>query len=108
MAQLAVDLTALHPGIRQKMHELLTNENAYALVQAKIRQAQIAKRNREQAPRSMEGVGGQVVALDPYFSSYFKMKYGTDPIHDPEFRRWLKRSTSSRGGPASGRRRVMR
>lgn len=91
MAFLTADLSNVPPAVRQRMHEILTNENAMALVQAKIRQQQAAKFVRDQRPRSIDGIGGVSMTVDPYFENYFRMKYGTSPVEDPHFRAWLKR-----------------
>jgi hypothetical protein len=87
---MTVNLTALPGAVRDKLKEVLTSENAAAMVQAKIRQQQAAKFVRDCQPRSMDGIGGMEMTIDPYWIAYFKCKYGTDPTVDRDFRRWLK------------------
>ena len=91
MALFPVNLTRLPPAVRQRMHEIFTEKNAAAMVRAQIRQAQAAKFVRDHQPRSMDGLGGMEMTIDPYWISYFKHMYGTDPTHDTDFRAWLKR-----------------
>ena len=91
MAIMAVNLSALPTAVREAMHKLCTTDNAMDMVKARIRQTQLAKFMRDHPPRFKEGFGAQTMAIDPFWLSQFKMQFGTDPFHDPDFRRWLKR-----------------
>lgn len=91
MAFLTADLTGLSTAMRERVHKVCTDENAFAMMQAKLRQARAAKFVRDFQPRSVEGMGGMGMVVDPYWLTYFKATYGTDPVQDPEFRAWLKR-----------------
>lgn len=87
----AVDLTELPLNLRRRMHQVLTDRNAFELVQAKIRQQKIAQFYHQNRPRSLEAIGGLETAIDPYWVQYFRMKYGEDIWEDPNFRDWLKK-----------------
>jgi len=86
---MAVDLTEVPARVRQKMHQVLTDRNAFELMQAKIRQEKIAQFYHQNRPRALEGIGGLTTAIDPYWVNYFRMKYGDDIWNDPAFKPWL-------------------
>ena len=91
MPMLPVDLSALPAGVRKRMHEILSDQNAMEIVKAKIRQRQIAQFHHQNRPRAMDGIGPKVMAVDPYFVSYWRMKQGADCWDDPDFVKWLAR-----------------
>ncbi len=87
---LSTDLTALPNVVRQRMHQLLTEENGMAALQAKIRQQQIAKFYHDNPPRARDGVGGMQMSMDPYWLNYWRWKLGTERVgQDPEVRKWI-------------------
>lgn len=86
---LATDLTELPAAVRQRMHQLLTEENAMQALQAKIRQQRIAQFYHNHTPRSMDGMGGQVMAMDPYWVNYFRWVLGQKWTQDLEARKWV-------------------
>lgn len=86
---IAVDLTELPLAVRARMHEVLTSEHAAQIVQAKMRQQRIAQFYHQNQPRSIEGVGGQDMAVDPFWIGYFNMMHGRQIWEDPDFKKWL-------------------
>lgn len=88
---IGVDLTELPAAVRKRMHEILTDENAREMVQARIRQEKIARFYHDNRPRAMDGIGEKVMAVDTYWVSYFRMQYGADIWEDPDFEKWLRR-----------------
>jgi hypothetical protein len=87
---LAVDLTRLPKGIRDNIHRVCTDDNAMAAMHAKVRQQQIAKFYHDNTPRSMDGIGGQVMAMDPYWLNYFRWQLGTEAVQqDSDIKKWI-------------------
>lgn len=88
---MTLDTTELPASTRAALHKVCTDENAVALMQAKLRQRKCAEFWHRNGSRSLEGFGAQTMSIDPYFLTYFKMKERTDPCHDPDFAKWLMR-----------------
>jgi hypothetical protein len=86
---LGVDLTELPKAIREKIHRVCTDENAAKLVQAKLRQEQIAKFYRDHPPRAIEGVGGLTMSYDSYWINYFR--WLTGETSDDEIKKWMSK-----------------
>lgn len=86
-----VDLTDLPMDVRQSLKAVLTNEHAAEIVQARIRQQQIAKFYHQNKPRAIEGLGAHEMAVDPFWIGYWNMKMGRQVWADPDFRKWLCR-----------------
>lgn len=86
---LAVDMTELPASVRAHMHKVLTEEHSVEIMQAKLRQRRMAQFYHNHEARSIDGIGGQTMAIDPYWVGYFNMKYGRDSMGDPEFKQWL-------------------
>ena len=88
---LTLDATELDNRTRQALHRVCTDDNAYKLAMAKIRQAKAAEFWHKNRSRSIDGVGAMELCIDPYFVTYFRQKYGTEITSDKDFRRWVKR-----------------
>jgi len=87
---LTLDTTELPAATRQALHEFCTREEAFKAAQAKMRQQRIAKWHRDHELRSIEGIGAQVMAIDPYWLNYWRWKLGHETVHqDPDFQKWL-------------------
>jgi hypothetical protein len=86
---ISVDMSELPLEILFKMHKVLTEENAFSLVQAKIRQQNMAKFYHDHPARNVEGMGEKTMAVDPYWIAYWNMKMGRQIWQDPDFKKWL-------------------
>lgn len=86
------DLTHLPLATRQRVVEKLQDKDAAQLALAKVRQAKIAKMYRDAvAPgTTVDGIGPVSLAIDPYFVSWFRVRYGNHIFQDPEFEKYLK------------------
>lgn len=88
---LIADLSQLPNGLRKKIHEVCTNEFTVQAQLAKIRQQKIAKFFHDHTPRSIEGMGGQEMALDPFIVQYLSLHHGADFWQDRDFREWVRK-----------------
>lgn len=86
---LTVDLSHLPGAVREQLHAHYARENETALQQAVARQEHIAAHYARNPPRSLEGIGGQTMAVDPYFQKYFRLQYGDDAWEDPAKRAFI-------------------
>jgi hypothetical protein len=86
---IAVDLTELPMEVRQKLRDVVTNECSMQIMQAKLRQAKVQKFYHDNRPRSIDGVGGLNMAVDPFWISYFNMMHGRQIWMDKDFAKWL-------------------
>jgi hypothetical protein len=86
---LEVDLTELDNPTRQSIHRLVADEGSFQIMQARLRQEGIAKFYRDNQPRSIEGVGEQTMAIDPFWIGYFNAMHRRQVWADPDFRKWL-------------------
>lgn len=86
-----VDLTGLSPHQREMVHRVCSEDNARAMVQAKLRQQQTAKAFHDRPARHIEGIGQTMLSVDPFWNTYFKLRYGDRVMHDPEFRKFIQR-----------------
>ncbi len=88
---LTADLTDLPASLRKKIHEVCTNEFLVQAQLAKIRQQKIAKFHADNEGRAIDGIGGQEMAIDPFWVGYFQRQHHTNYFEDHDFRDWLKR-----------------
>jgi 1,6-anhydro-N-acetylmuramate kinase len=86
---IAVDLSELPVAVRAQLHKVCTDATAAQLVQARIRQERLAKFHADNRAASIEGIGAQTVAMDPYFVGYYNMLHGRKVMHDPDFVKFL-------------------
>jgi hypothetical protein len=88
-----VNLTALPKAVRERMHEIWSDENAMEMVKAKIRQEQIAKFYHDHPPKWKEGFGELTMAVDPYWRGYFQMLHETGEVWDEkDFQKWVAKN----------------
>lgn len=86
-----VDLSQLPKSTRTRLHELHQSARAVKMAEARIRQAKIAAYYRNHRPRAIEGIGGEEIALDPYWWQYYLNEHRIAPGEDKELATWLKR-----------------
>jgi len=89
--KLSVDLTALPMQTRQRIKEVLTDENARELVMARIRQEKVKRLYDDFTPKPKEGIGPVSMVVDPYWRNYFEMAHGRPMFDDADFVEWLKK-----------------
>lgn len=92
MGVFAVDLSVFPKEVLEQLHKIWSDENAMEMVAAKVRQEKIAKFYEDNAPRWKDGFGEMVLAVDPYWRDYFRMKYGAD-ADDPAFMKFIGKQT---------------
>lgn len=88
---LELNLVDVPMGVRRSLAAMCSEENAREVVKALDRQQRIARWFHQNRPRAVEGLGGQEMAMDPYFRQYFKMRHGSDPIDDAHLQRFVRR-----------------
>ena len=84
-----MDLSQLPRSSRQRIHEVQQNARAVSMAQARLRQAEIAKHYRNHRPRAIEGIGGETLALDPFWWAYYLQEHNIAPGEDRELAQWL-------------------
>jgi hypothetical protein len=88
MAIFKVDLTELPRHLREAIRTNAVREEEVQFQLARIRQTKIAKWFHDHKPRSIDGVGEQTMAIDPFFARYLELT-GVDFWGDPDVKKWL-------------------
>jgi hypothetical protein len=83
-----VNLTQFPKAVRERMRAIWSDENQVAMMQARIRQEKIARFYQDNAPRWKDGFGEMVMAMDPYWMSYFQLERGME-AGEKEFQEWV-------------------
>jgi len=92
-----VDLSEVPHEIRTKMDEILTGKYSKDLQAAVDRQKRIAQEFHNNKPRSIDGIGGQDMALDPFIDAHCKLARGGNVWEDSDYKKWfLKKNPESR------------
>jgi hypothetical protein len=91
MAILQVDLSQLPPSARATFDRVCREQTAAEIVQAKIRQKQLAKHFRDNPPRAQEAIGGQTMVLDPFIWAALRRVTNAAPGEDEEVQNWAAR-----------------
>jgi hypothetical protein len=91
MAILTVDLTALPLNARRTFDAVMKSETAAEIVRAKARQRRIAQWFHNNRPRAIEGLGGQIMAIDPFIWSALRRVCKAVPGEDQEVQNWAAR-----------------
>lgn len=88
---LELDLSEVPQEVRKRLDERMRGEFRREAFEALENQKRIGAFYGANRPRSIDGIGEQTMALDPFIDWYWRLKRGPDVWEDPDFVRWFKR-----------------
>lgn len=88
MPIVTVDISELPKNLRESIRANAVRDEEAKYQMAKVRQTRIAKFFHDHQPRSIDGIGEQTLAIDPFFVGYLQSQ-GVDFWGDPDVKKWL-------------------
>ena len=100
---MTVDLSKVPHAVRVKMDELIRKDFDLHLLKALERQNKAAAHYWRHQPRSVDGIGGLKMVLDPVFDAMYRRKYGHQWLDDEDRVKWcLKKAENAAAKVKSG------